>query len=109
MEKLVYDIIPRNQRSNPKGFRLLVKLKFNNAPSYLHSDHRTCLPHIDTCKHPRFALDNMFSFSSFRLFPSWVFSPPSNHPDPVMDEHTPRDAMEVEDIGAKRYAETASK
>jgi Actin interacting protein 3 len=27
MEKLVYDIIPRNQRSNPKGFRLLVKLK----------------------------------------------------------------------------------
>ena len=45
------------------------------------------------------------------VFPSW-FSPPSNRPDPalsVMDEHTPRDAMEVEDIGAKRYAETASK
>ena len=32
--KLVYDIIPRDQRSNPKGFRLLVKLKFNKAPSY---------------------------------------------------------------------------
>jgi hypothetical protein len=31
MEKLVYDIIPRNQRSNPKGFRLPVKLKFNKA------------------------------------------------------------------------------
>jgi hypothetical protein len=26
MEKLIYDIIPRNQHSNPKGFRLLVKL-----------------------------------------------------------------------------------
>jgi hypothetical protein len=40
MEKLVYDIIPRNQRSNPKGFRLLVKLKLLQAtttvsrPSY---------------------------------------------------------------------------
>jgi hypothetical protein len=32
MEKLVYDIIPRNQRSNPKGFRLLVKLQ--QQPSY---------------------------------------------------------------------------
>jgi hypothetical protein len=31
MEKLVYDIIPRNQRSNPKGFRLLVKLKLLQA------------------------------------------------------------------------------
>jgi hypothetical protein len=31
MEKLVYDIIPRNQHSNPKGFRLLVKLKLLQA------------------------------------------------------------------------------
>ena len=97
MEKLVYDIIPRNQRSNPKGFRLLVKLKFNKATRHLTTLILTqqaiaSLPHIDTCKHPRFALDSpstMFSFSSSRLFPSWFF-PPSKPPfDNVMDEHTP--------------------
>jgi hypothetical protein len=34
MEKLVYDIIPRNKCSNPKGFRLVLLVKLSTFLPY---------------------------------------------------------------------------
>lgn len=76
MEKLVYDIIPRNQRSNPKGFRLLVKLKLLQATTTTLQLYKPShLPHIDTCKHPRFALDSPSKRAICLLFLFLVSSP----------------------------------